>query len=202
MLKCRSSARSYIFPDAADGADTDVTLEYTTNSSNSDFGRFTLSLNGGTDQGSAIEFDLASGANVFTFTTPGGTFGNYGGLELFFAPTTGPGSGSLNPSDTGYPADLALTIPFKGTAGNPTAPAAGTVIQDYGVGDSTTKYSGATSYTVGGQIITLSDASATDSSSGGFTINVAAAPEPSTWVLMIASLVGFCTLSRYFRKIA
>jgi len=132
----------------------------------------------------AISLALANGPNVFTFSGGTGFPIDIIGLNLFFNDT----GTSYNPAyqaGVGIPGDLSAYV----AAGSSTfsIPVAGTDVQSYNTSFTnvnSTTYSGATSFTVGNSVITLTDFSAANTPSGSFTLTVTPTPEPRMFVAL------------------
>lgn len=125
------------------------------------------------------------GLNTFTFQVdPTRGNGNsidpqaFAGVNLFF---TGDGS-SYNPGTMGIASHLTAFVPTNGGAFQ--FPQAGALLQDYGpIGPGFTftpePYSGATSYTIGGETVTISALSINHTPAGSLTLSVSV-PEPTS----------------------
>jgi hypothetical protein len=134
----------------------------------------------GGSQTLGISFPLVNGSNTFTFAEnpnypPGGTPnpGSFAGVNLFFNDT----GVSYNPSQTGIAGNLAAFVPTNVSSPTVSYPGAGVLVDDYGPGVNVTAYSGAQSYVVDGQAITVTALSVTTTPTGSITINV---PEPGS----------------------
>lgn len=159
---------------------------YTSNGNISAF-RQTLTSGTGSTQVVGISFELSLGDNTFAFTPSGfANPGSHAGVQLYFNSTGAP----FQPLGPGIAPDLAAFVP---TAAAPWSyvPAATQVIS---YGDSfgpLVSYGGATSFTVGGHVITLSALEIDHAPSGSFTLSVSAVPAPAALPLLaIAAIAG------------
>ena len=138
----------------------------------------------GTTSGRGISFDLLPGSNALSFVTAGfGTQGSNDDLGLFFSSS----NTSYNPTSSARTPDLLVSRANNGS----TAfffPGAGTLTNSY-VPANTTAYSGATSFTLGADTITVTSYSVDHSGAGTFTVQVgaraSATPEPGSVALLV-----------------
>lgn len=149
--------------------------------------RQTLTADTGSTQNAAISFPLSLGANTFTFSPSGSADpGSFAGVQLYFNATGTP----FQPIGPGIAPDLAAFVP---TGSSPWAyvPAATQVIS---YGDSygpLVSYSGATSFTVGDRVITLSALEINQVPAGSMTLSVAIVPAPAALPLLaLAGIVA------------
>jgi len=157
---------------------------YTTNSAT--FGQLArLGLHLGANfQNNAISFPLATGPNNFTFDVatsfPPGPFG---GIEFFLSNS----ATSFNPAGSaGIPGNLAA-FTATNNGGVFSNPAAGILVRAYDV-TTNAPYSGATSFDVGGETVTITEFTSSNFPGGTFTLNViSAVPEPT---VILLSLIG------------
>lgn len=170
---------------------------YTSNSNDLTANADALTKLGAPSQTTAIQFPLSLGLNTFAFQLDP-THGNgknvdpqaFAGVNLFFS---GDGS-SYNPNSMGIASNLTGFVPTNG--GTFQFPAAGVLVQDYGpyglIGPGPTftpePYSGAHSFTIGGQTVTITALSINHTPSGSLTLNVV--PEPASLGLMAFASFG------------
>lgn len=168
-----------------------------TSNSRINFARNAISLNGGTAQQTAISFALTQGNNSFTFASQSSaTATSIAGISFFFNAT----GTSYNPNSTTGVAGNLVAVANTDNSGTFFFPAASTPVRSYdNSANYDAAYSGATSYVVGGQRITLTQYSVDTTPSGSFTLNVApvsaAAPEPGSVALMGTCLLPLAGLA-------
>lgn len=152
---------------------------YTSNGNISAY-RQSLTDGTGSTQNVAISFPLSLGANTFTFSPSGlADPGSFAGVQLYFNATGTP----FQPIGPGVAPDLAAFVP-TGSSPWASVPAATQVI---GYGDSygtLVPYGGATSFTVGDRVITMSSLDIDHLPSGSMTLSVAIVPAPAALPLL------------------
>lgn len=177
-----------IYDSGTDG--TNIAGGYRYSSNSSDFSYADELTLGTSSQAKPISFALAEGDNTFTFsptsgvdgTGPGDT-GTYTGFVFFFDDT----GTSYNPTTNGIAADLAAYV-VSGTSAF-AFPAAGVGVQDYGPNGGQTPYSGATSFSLDGETVTLTALTSNSTPAGTFTLN-ASSPEPVSVGILALSGIG------------
>jgi hypothetical protein len=171
----------------ANGTATDPGYRYSSNSNDFSFAdELTL---GASSQAKPISFTLATGANTFTFsptsgvdgTGPGDT-GTYTGFVFFFNDT----GTSFNPTTSGNSPDLAAYVQ-SGTSAF-AIPAANTLVEDYVPNGGGVAYSGATSFSLDGQTVTLTALTSDSTPAGTFTLTVT--PEPASLSILMIGGIG------------
>lgn len=173
----------------ADGTAINDPYFYTSNGNIPAF-RQTLTSGTGSSQSAGISFGLSLGDNTFSFTPSGfADPGSFAGVQLYFNSTGVP----FQPLGPGIAPDLAAFVPTTSTAWS-YAPA-GTQVINYG--DSygpLVSYGGATSFTIGDSVITLSALNIDNQPSGSMTLSVSTVPAPG--VLSVLALAGIVARRR------
>jgi hypothetical protein len=190
------------YSSTSDGAAASSTYLYSTNSSVSSI-RLMLDLNGNV-QNNAISYLLAEGDNVFNYSgAQSFDPGPFGGIEVFFSST----AASYNPGGAaGVAGDLVAATPTDGS-GVFFHPAAGTLVRSYdninsGNNPGLAPYSGATSFTVGDRVVTITAFDSNTFPNGTFTLNVTAAavPEPGHWILIGSAGAMVVMVRQFWRR--
>jgi PEP-CTERM motif len=128
-------------------------------------------------------FLLVNGVNVFAIGRPDPSFS---GLGLFFTPTA---TQLAAPADQGRAPDLYV---FKPTPSTSAIPAAGVSVATIGAFSGDTPYSGASSFTIGSETVSVVDWNGTN-----LTLNVV--PEPNSALLFLLG-GGMACATRFRRK--
>jgi hypothetical protein len=177
-----------IYASAADGSVSNPGYRYSSN--DNDFSYADEITLGASTQAKPISFALASGDNTFIFsptsgvdgTGPGYT-GTYTGFDFFFNDT----GTSFNPTTAGNVPSLAAYV-TSGTS-NYAYPANGTLVIEYAPNGGQVAYSGATSFSLDGQTVTLTAMTSDSTPAGTFTLTVST-PEPATLALLVMGGIG------------
>lgn len=168
-----------LYSSGSDGTNAGGGYRYTSNSNDGGAYYQQLTPTVGSPQTQAISFGLHTGSNTFDFNVGccgSVNPGSFAGVELFFNGT----GASYNPTTNGIAGDLSAFVSTSGGAF--TIPTGGTGVQDFGPGGGLAAYSGATSFAVGSDVITLTALNITTTPSGSFTLFVT--PEPGSFLLM------------------
>lgn len=162
---------------------------YTSNGNISAF-RQTHTSGAGSSQSVGISFGLSLGDNTFSFTPSGfADPGSFAGVQLYFNSTGVP----FQPVGPGIAPDLAAFVPTTSSAWSYVS--AGAQVISYG--DSygpLVSYGGATSFTIGDSVITLSALNINNQPSGSMTLSVSTVPAPG--VLSVLALAGIVARRR------
>jgi hypothetical protein len=141
----------------------------------------------------AFPFALGAGANPISFDTGGVDPGDYACMNLFFDDADVRFDPPYDP-EAPVPGDLVVIAPVDGAGF--AFPAAGVVVQSFNSTGSSViaaEYSGATSFEVGGQTLTVSAFTVNASIDGSFTIE---APEPGTGAAAVAAAFALLGVRR------
>lgn len=188
LVPATSNAQSYLvgaylFAADSTGATTNTGYQYDTNGSNISA---PLLINGFGKNFSQL---LTTGANSFTFSSGSQPFtlGPNGDLGLYFSssPT------AFSPSTSAPPPNLLVSRPVG--SGTFFTPLVNTSINNYRYNTAAVSATGASTFNVGGNTLSVTSYSVTSTPNGTFTLNVspniapASTPEPGT-VGLLASL--------------
>jgi hypothetical protein len=169
-----------------DGQNVLDPFQFSTNSSTA---HSPFSLNG--DSGVNSSFALSNGANVFSFADLGFAVDSFVGLNLFFNTVGTP----FNPAaDSVVAGDLTIHSATDGLD-NFFVTDAGTSVLSYGTNGATAvnaSANGLSSFTLNGQMVSVSAFSVNGIPSGSFTLQVSAVavPEPASLVTLGIGVIG------------